>query len=124
MSLSILNIANEYVIYNAHGFVHIVSFVKIHGPPDNFSAFKFKNFLKIIKKTVRSSKYPLQGVYNQILEQNVYLENNIKYPILKKEIDFNYITHQDITATLYQQVLLTNFKVSSTKERDKYFFLF
>jgi len=54
----------------------------------------------------------------------MYLENNIKYPILKKEIDFNYSTHQDITATLYEQVLLKNFKVSSIKECDKYFFLF
>jgi hypothetical protein len=55
----------------------------------------------------------------------MYLDNNIKYPILKKEIDFNYTTHQNITTTLYEQVLLINFKISCTKERDKYlFFLF
>jgi len=115
---------NEYVTYNVHGLVHIANFVKIHGRLDNFSAFKFENCLQIIKKTVHSSKYPLQDVYNRILEQNMYLENNIKYPILKKEINFNYTTHQDITTTLYEQVLLKNFKVSCTKEHDKYFFLF
>jgi len=88
---------------------------KIHGPLDKFSAFKFENFLQIIKKTVHSFKYPLQDIYNQILEQNIYLETNIKYPLLKKEIDFNYSIHQDITATLYEQVLLKNFKVSSVE---------
>jgi hypothetical protein len=41
---------NEYVSYNVHCLVHIANFVKIHGPQDNFSAFKFENFLQIIKK--------------------------------------------------------------------------
>ncbi|CAI6376970.1 unnamed protein product [Macrosiphum euphorbiae] len=72
--------SNEYVTYNVHGLIHIANFVKIHGPLDKFSVFKFENFLQIIKKTVHSSKYPLQDVYNRILEQNIYLETNIKYP--------------------------------------------
>ncbi|CAI6365764.1 unnamed protein product [Macrosiphum euphorbiae] len=42
--------SNEYVTYNVHGLIHIPNFVKIHGPLDKFSAFKFENFLQIIKK--------------------------------------------------------------------------
>ncbi|XP_022176620.1 uncharacterized protein LOC111038013 [Myzus persicae] len=64
---------SEYVTYNVHFLIHIANFVKIHGPLDKFSAFKFENYLQIIKKTVHNSKYPLQGVYNRILEQNIYL---------------------------------------------------
>jgi len=44
---------NEYVTYNVHGLVHIANFVKIHGPLDKFSAFKFENILQIIKKTAQ-----------------------------------------------------------------------
>ncbi|XP_060859445.1 uncharacterized protein LOC132936702, partial [Metopolophium dirhodum] len=40
----------EYVTYNVHGLIHISNFVKIHGPLDQFSAFKFENYLQIIKK--------------------------------------------------------------------------
>jgi len=114
----------EYVTYNVHGLIHISNFVKIHGPLDQFSAFKFENYLQIIKKTIHSAKFPLQDVYNRVIEQTFYSDvHNIKYPILKKEIPYDFYTHKDITITLYENVILKKFKVSSTKLRDKYFFL-
>lgn len=114
----------EYVTYNVHGLIHITNFVKIHGPLDKFSAFKFENYLQIIKKTVHSAKLPLQDMYNRIMEQsNYYSDLHIKYPILKKEIPYDHYTLKDITITLYENVILKKFKVSSTKKRDKYFFL-
>jgi len=67
---------NEYVTYNVHSLVHIANFVKIHGPLDKFSAFKFENFLQIIKKTVHSSKYPLQDVPIQPNSRAKYLFRN------------------------------------------------
>lgn len=58
----------EYITYNVHGLIHIVQFVKKHGSLDKFSAFKFKNYLQIIKNTLKNARFPLQDVYNRIIE--------------------------------------------------------
>lgn len=80
--------------------------------------------MQIIKKTIHSAKFPLQDVYNRVIEQTFHSDVHIiKYPILKKEIPYDFYTHKDITITLYKVVILKKFKVSSTKLRDKYFFL-
>lgn len=80
--------------------------------------------MQIIKKTIHSAKFPLQDVFNRVIEQTFYSDvHNIKYPILKKEIPYDFYTHKDITITLYDNVILKKFKVSSTKLRDNFFFL-
>ena len=32
---------NSFVIYNVHSLIHLVDDVRLHGPLDGFSAFKF-----------------------------------------------------------------------------------
>jgi len=59
----------EYVGYNVHGLIHISDFVLIHGALDAFSAFKYENYLQFIKKSCKNSRYPLQDIYNRIIEQ-------------------------------------------------------
>jgi len=45
--------------HNIHSFVHLVDDVKQFGPLDNFSAFKFENYMKTLKKYIRKSERPL-----------------------------------------------------------------
>lgn len=103
---------NEYVTYNVHGLIHLSDFVKIHGSLDNFSAFKFENCLQIMKKTVKNSKYPLQDVYNRIVEQYSQVQLLPTYPILKNQIDYKPLIHNDPTMTLYKELITSNFTVS------------
>jgi len=55
--------------YNVHGLIHIAHFVRIHGSLDKFSAFKFENCVQNIKMSLKNSRFPLQDVYNRIIEQ-------------------------------------------------------
>lgn len=42
----------ENMSHNIHSFVHLVDDVEQFGPLDNFSAFKFENFIKTFKKYI------------------------------------------------------------------------
>jgi len=114
---------NEYVTYNVHGLIHLSDFVKIHGSLENFSAFKYENCLQIMKKTVKNSKYPLQDVYNRIVEQYSQVQLLPTYPILKNQIDYNPLIHNDPTVTLYKELITSNFTVSCNNVRNNYFYL-
>jgi len=57
------------VSYNVHNLLHLPRFVKIHGPLDNFSCFKYENYFQEIKKSIKSAKYPLQEITNRIKEK-------------------------------------------------------
>lgn len=81
--------------------IHLSDFVKIHGSMENFSAFKYENCLQIMKKSVKNSKYPLQDVYNRIVEQYSQIQFLPTYPILKNQIDYNSLIHNDSTVTLH-----------------------
>jgi len=115
----------EYVGYNVHGLIHVCDFVLIHGALDSFSAFKFENYLQFIKKSSKNSRYPLQDVYNRIIEQINAKTNNItfSYPILKHELPYDKILNNSITDILYEQIVLEQFIVSSKHVKDKYFII-
>jgi len=42
--------AKEYISHNVHNLLHLCSDVRIFGPLDNFSAFRFENFMTSIKR--------------------------------------------------------------------------
>lgn len=50
----------SFMSYNTHNLLHLVYFVRIHGPLDNFSAFKFENHIGKAKKLFRKAERPLQ----------------------------------------------------------------
>lgn len=49
------NYSNIYdsksVTYNVHSLIHLPFFVNLHGPLDNFSAFKYENYLQTLKRS-------------------------------------------------------------------------
>ena len=56
------------VTYNVHTLVHLTADVKMYGPLDCFSAFKFENVLGILKRKIRSGKRPLEQACNRVAE--------------------------------------------------------
>ncbi|KAF0682496.1 Uncharacterized protein FWK35_00038597, partial [Aphis craccivora] len=48
--------------HNIHGLLHLADDVKYHGTLDQFSAFKFENFMQQLKKMIRKSDKPLQQI--------------------------------------------------------------
>lgn len=59
---------NEYITYNVHNLLHLCDDVLLFGKVDNFSAFKFENYMSKIKRKMKNSRYPLQQIYNRVVE--------------------------------------------------------
>lgn len=62
----------HYISHNVHNLYHLTEDVNNFGILDNFSAFKFENFLQTLKKMIRKSEKPLQQVFRRYHEaQNI-----------------------------------------------------
>jgi len=124
----IIEFVNEYadyygqhfMTYNVHSLIHLSYYVQIHGCLDNFSAFKFENYLGQLKKSIKHSRYPLQEAANRIIENMniMYNVNNktssqISY-ILGKESENNLnfsISNPGITCYESITILNANYKL-------------
>jgi hypothetical protein len=62
----------EIMVYNMHGLLHLPDFVKSLGLLDFWSAYKFENFLQIIKKRIRSPVNVLVQLGNRFSELEVF----------------------------------------------------
>ncbi|RZF37146.1 hypothetical protein LSTR_LSTR015336 [Laodelphax striatellus] len=62
----------HFVTHNVHGLIHLTDDVKKFGALDNFSAFKYENYLQTLKKLIRKADKPLQ----QICRRHTELEKN------------------------------------------------
>lgn len=60
----------ENVTYNVH--VHIPYYVRLYGPLQSFSMFKFENYIQTIKKFVRKAQHPLQQIANRLNEHEEF----------------------------------------------------
>lgn len=81
----------EYVSHNVHNLIHISKDVQNFGSLDNFSCFKYENYMQKIKKKLHQSGVPLEEVCNRIFEELQLQINPLKvekYPIImyKKNI--------------------------------------
>lgn len=61
----------QYISHNIHNLLHLCCDVRRFGPLDNFSAFRFENYMTSIKKRLRKSEKPLQ----QLLKRYQEIEN-------------------------------------------------
>lgn len=55
--------------------IHLPKYVLLHGLLDNFSCFRYENYLQELKKHVLCARYPLQEAFNRIKEKQ-NLNNN------------------------------------------------
>ena len=53
---------SEFLVYNVHSLIHITDDVHNFGPLDSVSCFPFENYLRLLKKSVRSSFLPFQQI--------------------------------------------------------------
>ncbi|XP_043476303.1 uncharacterized protein LOC122507574 [Leptopilina heterotoma] len=70
----------EYMSYNLHNLLHLCEDVKKYGPVDEFSAFKFENYMTTVKKKLRKTNKPLQQLARRYAEEQAVEEMNINQP--------------------------------------------
>jgi len=118
---------HEYISYNVHSLIHLPFFTLLHGPLDNFSSFRYENYLQYIKKSIKCIKYPLQEIYNRITEKQQLINNNLNLislsPILCNEIDHQSLPFLTISDKLYQKCIFecTKTTIDVYKEKNNYF---
>jgi len=56
----------QFINYNVHSLIHLPFYAHLHGPLDNLSAFKYENYLQILKKSMKCCRYPLSEIQNKI----------------------------------------------------------
>lgn len=66
----------EFLVYNVHVLCHLKDDVEKFGPLDNFSSFPFENYLKDLKKLIRSPLNPLAQVCRRLKENSVSSDCN------------------------------------------------
>lgn len=62
----------EHINHNVHNLLHLCSDVKNFGCLDNFSCFKFENYMSTIKKALKTSNYPLQQFIKRHYEYQIH----------------------------------------------------
>ncbi|ODM92363.1 hypothetical protein Ocin01_14323 [Orchesella cincta] len=67
----------ENISYNVHCLIHITDDSSNFGLLDEFSTFRFENYLGKLKKLIRSGNRPLEQIHNRIVEDNLLNEVNI-----------------------------------------------
>ena len=58
----------EFLVYNVHTLLHVVSDVEVHGNLDRFSAFSFESYLHELRKLIRSGRNPLVQLVKRLSE--------------------------------------------------------
>ncbi|CAI6376398.1 unnamed protein product [Macrosiphum euphorbiae] len=106
-------------------------FVLKHGKLDNFSCFRYENYLQDLKKSIKSIKYPLQEIFNRILESQKIsneLPSQLFSPIpslcneIIHRIPLPFFNTNDV---LFEKIILpySNTSINIKKEKDKYLML-
>lgn len=110
----------KYLIsHNVHGLVHITDDVKHLGSMENFSAFRFENFMYYIKKLIHKNERPLQQVFYRYKEIKLHSINkkhnksNLDKLVPVKSSAYNDIVPIGCKNPLYSKVICNNFTLST-----------
>lgn len=96
--------------YNVHAIVHLMEDYDRRGNVHSFSAFRFENFLRFLKKTIRSPSRPLEQTINRIKENGLFLGHLPAEEHLKMELRLSYISGDE---NRYRILILENTKLKS-----------
>jgi len=105
----------DFLVYNVHSLVHITDDVQNFGPLDGISCFPFENYLRQIKKSVRSSFLPFQQVIGRLNEMHQLKKPKVTSPTapLCTGEHFNGpITHDHSHCQQFQTVVTKNYKLA------------
>jgi len=81
----------KFMSNNLHALLHICSDVQKYGPVDEFSAFRFENYMSNIKKMIRKNEKPLQQLSRRYSELN-----NFNIPIKKTITNNNEVSFEKV----------------------------
>jgi len=102
----------ENITYNMHNLLHLCDDVLLFGKVDNFSAFPFENYMSKIKRKMKNSRYPLQQIYNRVVE-NRKLLTSVNMFNLCQENDKPFISNEDGKIyRYYKKISYDNFTIS------------
>ncbi|VEN57040.1 unnamed protein product [Callosobruchus maculatus] len=105
---------HEYVSHNVHNLIHLPNDCRRHGCLDNFSSFKYENFLYKMKKMVKCSRYPLQQIVNRFEEiELLKTKHENRGPKLESALQLGKSDDKDC----YKRLVLKNL-ILTTSERD------
>jgi len=97
---------SDYVTFNVHNLFHFVNDVRKYDTLDNFSSFRFENFLHILKNILRKSDKSLQQVARRFGEMQVNnYELNAKLDNKKLGINNFHLKIKHATGPLLDQML-------------------
>lgn len=93
----------QFLTFNFHCLTHIANDAKFYGSLENFSAFKYENYLHHLKKAVKKGNFVCSQIYNRLVEKSVCNTklNSEVYPVLEK-----------YNGTSYETVSIVEFKFS------------
>jgi len=110
---------DEYITYNVHNLLHLCDDVLLFGKVDNFSAFKFESYMNQIKRKMKNSRYPLQQIYNRVVEGRKLLTSVNKYNNLCEKDDKPLIINENGQIyKYYKKVSFENFTISLTQRNN------
>lgn len=105
---------SEYITYNVHNLLHLCDDVLLYGQLDNFSAFKFESYMSKIKRRMKNSRYPLQQIYNRVIEDRKlpYIEKINNFPFVQEDNISLVCNENGKTYTYYRKLTYENFTLS------------
>ena len=64
--------------YNVHVLLHLYEFVQLHGTLDSFSCFPYENYLLILKRRVKKTRWIFKHTLNQINDiRSLYIDSTV-----------------------------------------------
>lgn len=99
----------EYLSYNVHNLFHLAHDVQNYGCIENFSCFKYENYMQKIKKKLHQCGKPLQELSNRVFEE-------LQFPLSQcNKVQYPFVVY---TKNKISYVQFQNFKIA-TNEVDK-----
>ncbi|XP_077259700.1 uncharacterized protein LOC143896019 [Temnothorax americanus] len=116
---------NNYLVsHNVHGLIHITEDVKHLGNIENFSAFRFENFMHFIKTLIRKSETPLQQLFNRYNEIYKRYKNdkhnitNLDKLVPVQSSAYNDVVPDGCKNPLYSKAVCSNFTLSIKEDAN------
>lgn len=114
---------NYFISHNVHGLLHITEDVKHFGSIEQFSAFRFENFMYFIKRLIRKSEKPLQQLFNRYNEIKRNRNNNEQVSLFDQLKPLESSAYKDVVPhgcknPLYKKAVCNNFTLSVNEKAN------
>jgi len=100
---------DEYITHNVHNLIHLSNDVQNFGCLDNFSCFKYENYMQKIKKKLHQSGSPLEEFCNRTFEE-------LQLPIRSCEVEqYPIVYYKKNKSNTISHIQFKNFKIAANK---------